>query len=473
MKKRVIVLGMLMVLLLVLSACSRQAATDNSYTIETVGTPTLNENGEIIGDCHYEKLVFTKPNESLSKINSYIDKACSSFFESGSGKDFKNYLSEVPQERLDELVSYPYKATMDVESIYLTDSYVSIKSKYSWYCGGVGTLNYLGNSYDLDTGEPLQLTDLLMGSEDAIMSTIKNIYWSALIEHYTPARMFDTAREVLDEKALSDYAFFIGEDGEIFFIVDTYEFAPGAEGSYAFGSGLSVGDTCYEDDSPPITNELLTGSSWRMDHNEQSLYAYVDFFGDGTAAVIYHGSDFWMTARYSINGDTLQLIVGTDAKYTLYYDRVNEKFLGAEVNLCPADKNEFITWIELEYSHFTLRIPFNEYLNSTLLVEKNPYEENSYILTMKDGKMKDGMTIRVATIYEYENEPTLLGNPTSELASQDNYKLGYYQTEYDALLSIGFATQEDQAKFDKAVSNLQFILFGSEFFEPDFWVIKK
>lgn len=82
---------------------------------------------------------------------------------------------------------------------------------------------------------------------------------------------------------------------------------------------------------------------------------------------------------------------------------------------------------------------------------------------MKDGKMKDGMTIRVATIYEYENEPTLLGNPTSELASQDNYKLGYYQTEYDALLSIGFATQEDQAKFDKAVSNLQFILFGSEF----------
>ena len=272
MKKRIIVLGMLIVLLLVLSACSRQTTTDNSYTIETVGTPTLNENGEIIGDCHYEKLVFTKPNESLSKINSYIDEACSSFLACSEG--FNEDINKVPLERRGELVSYPYKATMDVENVYLSNNHVSIKMKSFSYVGGVGILNYSGSSYDLDTGEPLQLTDLLMGSEDAIMSTIKNIYWSALIEHYTPARMFDTAREVLDEKALSDYAFFIGEDGEIFFIVDTYEFAPGAEGSYAFGSGLSVGDTCYEDDSPPITNELLTGSSWRMDHNEQSLYAY-------------------------------------------------------------------------------------------------------------------------------------------------------------------------------------------------------
>ncbi|MFR6425694.1 MAG: hypothetical protein ACLUNO_09185 [Oscillospiraceae bacterium] len=75
------------------------------------------------------------------------------------------------------------------------------------------------------------------------MSTVKRPL-GALVDHYTYAGMFDSARDDSGEKTLSDYHFFVGEAGEIFFIADTYEFAPGAAGPYVFGSGPMVGDTC-------------------------------------------------------------------------------------------------------------------------------------------------------------------------------------------------------------------------------------
>ena len=153
-------------------------------------------------------------------------------------------MAEVPAERLGELVDYPYKSTEDIENVFLTDSYVSIQMKSFWYCGGVANTNYSGASYDLKTGEPFKISDLLSGSEEDILSTVKSVYWSALVDHYTYAGMFDSARDALEKKTLSDYHFFVGEAGEIFFIADTYEFAPGAAGPYVFGSGLMVGDTC-------------------------------------------------------------------------------------------------------------------------------------------------------------------------------------------------------------------------------------
>ena len=244
MKKKPIITGMLIVLLLTSAACERVKAMDTSYEIQTVGTPDRNEAGEIIGDCHYQKLVFTNTNKNLSKINAYIEQACNTFFANGSGKDYQDYLAEVPAERLGELVDYPYKSTEDIENVFLTDSYVSIQMKSFWYCGGVANTNYSGASYDLKTGEPFKISDLLSGSEEDILSTVKSVYWSALVDHYTYAGMFDSARDALEKKTLSDYHFFVGEAGEIFSIADTYEFAPGAAGPYVFGSGLMVGDTC-------------------------------------------------------------------------------------------------------------------------------------------------------------------------------------------------------------------------------------
>ena len=76
MKKKPIITGMLIVLLLTSAACERVKAMDTSYEIQTVGTPDRNEAGEIIGDCHYQKLVFTNPNKNLSKINAYIEQLC-------------------------------------------------------------------------------------------------------------------------------------------------------------------------------------------------------------------------------------------------------------------------------------------------------------------------------------------------------------------------------------------------------------
>ena len=59
-------------------------------------------------------------------------------------------------------------------------------------------------------------------------------------------------------------------------------------------------------------------------------------------------------------------------------------------------------------------------------------------MNLKDAKTKDGNAIRVATIYEYEQGAEMEGSPTIDLADSGDYKLGYCQTEYDALLSIGF-----------------------------------
>lgn len=59
-------------------------------------------------------------------------------------------------------------------------------------------------------------------------------------------------------------------------------------------------------------------------------------------------------------------------------------------------------------------------------------------MNLKDAKTKDGNAICVATIYEYEQGAEMDGSPTIDLADSGDYKLGYCQTEYDALLSIGF-----------------------------------
>lgn len=56
-------------------------------------------------------------------------------------------------------------------------------------------------------------------------------------------------------------------------------------------------------------------------------------------------------------------------------------------------------------------------------------------MNLKDAKTKDRNT---ATICECEHGAEMEDSPTIDLTGSGDYKLGYCQTEYDALLSIGF-----------------------------------
>lgn len=101
---------------------------------------------------------------------------------------------------------------------------------------------------------------------------------------------------------------------------------------------------------------------------KQLHIACLDFFDDGTAAVIYSGSDCWRPVKYRVYGDKIRLIMNEDKPYTLYYDKGKGSFLCMDITLYAMDKNEFATWIQLKFEPFTLRVALSEYPNHEFFV---------------------------------------------------------------------------------------------------------
>ena len=255
MKKISIVLVIALIALMCLSACgmantatpentdaveTEPAATDNikkddqeakldtAYTVETIGEKDTNENGEVIGDCHCQKLVFTNPNAALKEINEELAEECDDFFDEGLGKQYNEYFSEIPDSMKADLVSYPYIATYDVDKVFIDDNYVSISYGWEWYAGGVHNYGGEGKNFDIKTGEEIDFEDLF-ASEAEARTAFSNAV-NALIDS-DPDSFFSDAKDTVSSYDLDNVSFVLSE-GKITVFINQYDIAPGASGSF-------------------------------------------------------------------------------------------------------------------------------------------------------------------------------------------------------------------------------------------------
>lgn len=477
---RTIILALLMIALLAVAAgCAKQENSEQEYIdtaeyeLERVDNSIYDDEGNIAAKWYFDKLVIKNSSEAAEKINADAEAKCNEFF-SEAGEE---YIKESVEKYFTPTdVSYSLFSTEDGEVTYNEAGIISVKNTSNWCMGGVGNRNFSGYTYDLNTGKLLELTDLLQGEEKDILATVKSLFWDAVVEHYEYKSLFNTALDGVENKQLCDYKFFVGEGGELFLIVDTYEVAAGAAGAYCFASGLFVGDKCAPVEDKQLSEEMLTTGSWKWENvGGSGLYAYVDFFGDGTGAYIGNGTDFWWKIRYTIEGNKLELVLSdpNPTTYNFYYDTVKGELISVGGYMSNETENAFIKWTQLDFDHAIVRLPLGKTLSQAITIEKQTSFENSYAVMLSGVTLNDGNELRLATIYEYYQEPTIMGNPTLEMAQFGDYYVGYYQTEYDAIESIGFASEEDKQLYSKAVGALQFLLFGNENFGSDCWIMAK
>lgn len=256
MKKISIILVIALISLLCLSACGKTADTapeakeseqpvateevevqesqqpaeqiDTAYTIETVGEKDVNDSGEVIGDCHYQKVIFTNPNAALTEINEEIAEECNDFFDEGTGKQYEEYLKDLSDSMKADLPAYPFSATVDVKDVYIDANYVSITQDWDWFVGGVHNNGSAGLNFDLKTGEELDFEDLF-ASEAEARAAFDNAL-NALIDS-DPSSFFEEAKDTVSNYDIDDVNFVISKD-KITVLIGPYEIAPGASGPF-------------------------------------------------------------------------------------------------------------------------------------------------------------------------------------------------------------------------------------------------
>lgn len=205
-----------------------EPALDTGYDIETVGEKDENANGEVIGDSHFQKVVFTNPNDALARINDTINAEANKFFSDGMGKQYEEYFQELPDEAKAGLVDYPYLATYDVKDVYIDDNYVSVIYDWEWYAGGVFNSGSNAFNFDIKTGEKVSFKDLFANEADAKTAFVNAV--NALIDE-NPENFFEEATDTVNNYSIDDVKFSIGSD-KITVYIDQYEIAPGAAGPF-------------------------------------------------------------------------------------------------------------------------------------------------------------------------------------------------------------------------------------------------
>lgn len=206
------------------------------YKLERIDESMKDENGNIGVSWFFDKLVIDDSNPAAKIINADMEQKTSEFFSESKTQEITEYFNNI----YDSEYNQAFLNTAEGEVSYNANGIISVNYMYKWFMGGVFNGNYDGFTYDLNTGGRLFLADLLSGSEAEILAKVQNVYWDAIVEHYSSGDLFEEARATFEAKSLDDYKFFVGDGGEIYLIADTYEFANGAAGPYVFASGLFV-----------------------------------------------------------------------------------------------------------------------------------------------------------------------------------------------------------------------------------------
>ena len=191
-------------------------AEERSYRTERV-SDNVEMNGDLC-EIYYDQVILSSGYPQAEKINRYIEEKKNEFF-SEAEKAAEEYLPENPfHEKL-------YN-TITLDSLYENEEYISILLYENWFMGGVVNANPRAYTFDLKTGNAVNITDVLGMS----VHDIRNLYISTVEKN-------GKSGNFLNYTSASDFKYCIKEGNTVYILFDTYEIGSGADGSFEMPIG--------------------------------------------------------------------------------------------------------------------------------------------------------------------------------------------------------------------------------------------
>lgn len=194
-----------------------------SASLERDDRSIKNENGEVIVQCYYDKLVLEESRREFSAINQLAQQACDSFFEGFSEGGMSTDMAS-PE--------YPFLNTVEGEITCNGGGIISVRLQSTWFMGGVQNTNFSGLNFNLETGEELKLTDVFSMDEASLLQYLQEQtlqYIDSTPDYGWWNDSFQDARQVVSEYTLDQYDFYI-QDDTVYLCYPTYTLGPGAMG---------------------------------------------------------------------------------------------------------------------------------------------------------------------------------------------------------------------------------------------------
>jgi hypothetical protein len=199
-----------------------------------------NDNGEILVSHIYEQVVVLGDSSAAEKINEQIEKDGETFVASRS---IYIYDSEEEMEDYLQLAGIGYDELCHDACADVThngDGILSIRVETTWFMGGVFNADYYGMTFDLTTGDRLNVLELMGGDPAEAEEKLNEIICEYVTEAYGEG-LFDAPERILEDYSVEAYKFYV-EEGQIIVTFDTYTFAPGAAGATVVPTGIMIGE---------------------------------------------------------------------------------------------------------------------------------------------------------------------------------------------------------------------------------------
>lgn len=199
--------------------------TEAEYDIQRQDESIYDGSGELLVEFYYDLVQLTGDRPEITSINQSLEADSEVFFTSNGSR------SELEEMALSMPDYGPYFNTAEAKVVQNGDHLFSICITTGWYMGGVVNYDRYGLTYRLDTGEKLDVTDLIAQDQqvlDAVMDYVKT---------HPEISWWDDVEQIVEGSPLENLSFWI-EDGQITVCYPTYTLAPGMDGAIVIPTGL-------------------------------------------------------------------------------------------------------------------------------------------------------------------------------------------------------------------------------------------
>lgn len=209
------------------------------YKIEKQDQSVRDAHGNVLVQFTYEQVVLSGSQPEITAINRGIQQNCNTFLDPEKREEMESIANNMVKSGLldpqKEKTWYLFNTTA-AEVTENADGLFSIKLTAGWYMGGVMTQDYHGLNYNLHTGQPANLTELLGQDEGSATATLRDIVSKYLQQD---PKVYCFADNLSKYTSTDKFDFYV-QDGTITLVFPTYEFAPGVVGPTVIPTGLTV-----------------------------------------------------------------------------------------------------------------------------------------------------------------------------------------------------------------------------------------
>lgn len=198
-------------------------ATKAEYTMKKDKVTFKDKNEKVRGIISFQYPVMKGDTSAAKKINEVLVKDSKAFMQDENAKGLKESAETAISNNLfySEEEQYYYKTECKVT--YNDNSIISLHMITGWYAGGVYNQTDYGYTFDLKSGEKLELKEVAPG--DPV--TIKKNILAAAKKYLTSGNDFDKgAYDYIKSCKLKDYKFYLSKS-KIYICFESYELGRG------------------------------------------------------------------------------------------------------------------------------------------------------------------------------------------------------------------------------------------------------